>query len=127
MLGDRRIGNDGDRLLAARARGGLMRAIGQCIAEESPHDHPGHHHDDRDQRRDHTDADTASPAVIAVTAPPVRKAAVTAGRRRWRRSGRLRLTSRKVREVVRRVNVGGMRLLLEMLVAMGRIGVVEIP
>jgi hypothetical protein len=52
---------------------------------------------------------------------------MTAGTRRWRWRGRLRPASREVREVIRRVNIGGAPILLAVLVAIGGIGVVEIP
>jgi hypothetical protein len=126
-IGDRWIGDHGNVFLAAGARRGAVRAVGQCVAEKPPQDHTGHYHDDRDQCGDHTDADTTSSTFVAVTAPPVSESPVTTGRRRWRASGWLGVAAHKVGEVIRRVNVGGVRRLLELLVTRGRIGVVEIP
>jgi hypothetical protein len=114
VLGDRRISDDGDRLLVAGARGRRMRAVGQRVAEETPQDDHAHHDNDGNQGRDHTDADTAS-AVAAVTATPLAAAAMAAGKRlRWRSRWPL-AAPRKVGEVIRRVDLRAGEILLVML------------
>ena len=52
---------------------------------------------------------------------------MTAGRRWWRWRGRLRPASREVREVIRRVNIGGAPIFLVVLVALLAVLVIGDP